>query len=168
MDTDSVSDLHHHDRRRKGICSIYQARKAFTVCPIGPPTCFPLFRHPPDRDIPVLNRQDVVVAPRSFPRSLAPLLPHGMHPPERRHAQRLLLPLLRRMRRTCPVAEGYGLASAFVDGDTFYAFARVGGRQLNDVTRFSSKDLNQETAVDTQENNTVQQTVCKGADGYVI
>lgn len=69
-------------------------------------------------------------------------------------------------------AEGYGLASAFVDGDTFYAFAsRWEDGNWNDVTRFSSKDLNQwETAVAiTQEDEHLfNSSVCKGADGYVM
>ncbi len=69
-------------------------------------------------------------------------------------------------------AEGYGLASAFVDGDTFYAFAsRWEDENWNDVTRFSSKDLNQwETAVaiPQEDEHLFNSSVCKGPDGYVM
>lgn len=69
-------------------------------------------------------------------------------------------------------AEGYGLACAFVHGDTFYAFAsRWEDGNWNDVTQFSSKDLVQwESSVSfVQENEHLfNSSVCRGADGFVM
>jgi len=69
-------------------------------------------------------------------------------------------------------AEGYGLASALVDGDTFHAFAsRWEEGNWNDVTWFSSKDLVQwETAVAIEQENEhlFNSSVCKGTNGYVM
>jgi len=69
-------------------------------------------------------------------------------------------------------AEGYGLASAFVEGDTFYAVAsRWVEGNWNDVTLFSSKDLKtwEERVIIQQENEHLfNSSLCKGPDGYVL
>lgn len=69
-------------------------------------------------------------------------------------------------------AEGYGLASCFVDGDTFYATAsHFADENWNDVTLFSSKDLKtwEQRVIVTQENEHLfNSSLCKGPDGYVL
>jgi alpha-L-fucosidase len=69
-------------------------------------------------------------------------------------------------------AEGYGLASPFVEGDTFYAVAsRFAEGDWNDVTLFSSRDLKQweQRVIVTQENEHLfNSSLCKGPDGYVL
>ncbi|MBX3175782.1 MAG: hypothetical protein KF886_00330 [Candidatus Hydrogenedentes bacterium] len=82
---------------------------------------------------------------------------------------------LRDARTNTPVArfaEGYGLASPFVDGDTFYAVAsRYEDANWNDVTLFSSKDLEtwEKRVIIAQENEHLfNSSLCKGPDGYVL
>jgi hypothetical protein len=69
-------------------------------------------------------------------------------------------------------AEGYGLASCFVDGDTFYATAsRFADANWNDVTLFSSKDLKtwEQRVIVTQENEHLfNSSLCKGPEGFVL
>lgn len=69
-------------------------------------------------------------------------------------------------------AEGYGLASAFVDGDTFHAVAsRWVEGDWNDVTLFSSKDLKnweQRVIVHQENEHLFNSSLCKGPDGYVL
>ncbi len=69
-------------------------------------------------------------------------------------------------------AEGYSLASAFVNEGTFYAFAsRYAPDGWNDVTVFKSKDLQTwETQVAiTQENEQLfNSSVCRGPAGFVM
>jgi alpha-L-fucosidase len=69
-------------------------------------------------------------------------------------------------------AEGYGLASAFVHDDTFYAFAsRFADKNWNDVTVFSSKDLKQwdsRVAITQEDEHLFNSTVCAGPDGFVM
>ncbi len=69
-------------------------------------------------------------------------------------------------------AGGYGLASAFVDGDTFYAVAsRFEAGNWNDVTLFSSKDLKnweQRVIIQQEDEHLFNSTLCKGPDGYVL
>lgn len=69
-------------------------------------------------------------------------------------------------------AEGYGLASCFVDGDTFYATAsRFADENWNDVTLFSSKDLKtwEQRVIVTQENEHLfNSSLCKGPEGFVL
>ena len=69
-------------------------------------------------------------------------------------------------------AEGYGLASPFVDGDTFHAVAsRFADANWNDVTLFSSKNLEtwEQRVIVTQENEHLfNSSLCKGPDGYVL
>jgi hypothetical protein len=69
-------------------------------------------------------------------------------------------------------AEGYGLGSPFVDGDTFYATAsRFADANWNDVTLFASKDLKtwEQRVIVTQENEHLfNSSLCKGPDGYVL
>lgn len=69
-------------------------------------------------------------------------------------------------------AEGYGLASCFVDGDTFYATAsHFADENWNDVTLFSSKDLKtwEQRVIVTQENEHLfNSSLCKGPEGYVL
>ncbi len=181
VDTDSVSDLHY--TTTGDVKAYVQYTQAI---PEGihrlshwPADLFSAISPPlPDRDIPVLNRQDVVA------RDLCEV--SHVHWQGRLCRMECIRPgeggthsdyyLLLRDAETgeelARFAEGYGLASAFVDGDTFYAFAsRWEDGNWNDVTRFSSKDLNQwETAVAiTQENEHLfNSSVCKGADGYVM
>jgi hypothetical protein len=69
-------------------------------------------------------------------------------------------------------AEGYGLASAFVHGDTFYAFAsRWEEGNWNDVTCFSSRDLKawESTVAIVQENEHLfNSSVCRGPEGFAM
>jgi hypothetical protein len=69
-------------------------------------------------------------------------------------------------------AEGYGLASARVYDDVFYAFAsRFEDNNWNDVTVFSSKNLKEWTsAVIVQQENEhlFNSSVCQGSDGFVM
>ncbi|MCF6284593.1 MAG: hypothetical protein L3K26_05340 [Candidatus Hydrogenedentes bacterium] len=69
-------------------------------------------------------------------------------------------------------AEGYGLASAFVDGDTFYAVAsRFAEANWNDVTLFSSKDFKsweQRVIIQQENEHLFNSSLCKGPDGYVL
>jgi len=69
-------------------------------------------------------------------------------------------------------AMGYGLASAFVDGDTFHAVAsRFADNNWNDVTLFSSKDLEnweQRVIVEQENEHLFNSSLCKGPDGYVL
>lgn len=69
-------------------------------------------------------------------------------------------------------ATGYGLASAFVDGDTFYAVAsRFADANWNDVTLFSSKDFKtweQRVIIQQENEHLFNSTLCKGPDGYVL
>lgn len=69
-------------------------------------------------------------------------------------------------------AEGYGLASAFVYEDTFYAFAsRWEEGNWNDVTCFSSRDLehwDSATAITQENEHLFNSSVCRGADGFVM
>jgi hypothetical protein len=69
-------------------------------------------------------------------------------------------------------AEGYGLASAFVDGDTFYAVAsRWVEGNWNDVTLFSSSDLKnfeQRVIIEQENEHLFNSSLCKGPDGYVL
>lgn len=69
-------------------------------------------------------------------------------------------------------AEGYGLASCFVDGDTFYATAsRFADANWNDVTLFSSKDLKsweQRVIIQQENEHLFNSSLCKGPDGYVL
>lgn len=68
--------------------------------------------------------------------------------------------------------EGYGLPCAFVQGDTFYAFAsRNEDRDWNDVTMFWSNDLKtwKERVVVRQDNEHLfNSSVCAGPDGFVM
>jgi len=69
-------------------------------------------------------------------------------------------------------AEGYGLASAFVHEDTFYAFAsRWEEGNWNDVTCFSSRDLKawESTVAIVQENEHLfNSSVCRGPEGFAM
>ena len=69
-------------------------------------------------------------------------------------------------------ATGYGLASAFVDGDIFYAVAsRWVDGNWNDVTLFSSRDLQtfeQRVIIQQENEHLFNSTLCKGPDGYVL
>lgn len=69
-------------------------------------------------------------------------------------------------------AEGYSLACAFVENDTFYAFASCfEDNNWNDVTLFKSTDLKQwkSKVVIRQENEHLfNSSVCAGPEGYVM
>jgi hypothetical protein len=69
-------------------------------------------------------------------------------------------------------AEGYGLASAFVDGDTFHAVAsRFDAGNWNDVTLFSTRDFEnweQRVIIEQEKEHLFNSTLCKGPDGYVL
>ena len=69
-------------------------------------------------------------------------------------------------------AQGYGLASAFVDNGVFYATAsRFIDGDWNDVTLFSSKDLKnweQQVIVQQENEHLFNSSLCKGPDGYVL
>ena len=69
-------------------------------------------------------------------------------------------------------AEGYSLASAFVNDGTFYAFAsRYAPDGWNDVTQFKSKDLQtwESRVAVTQENEQLfNSSVCRGRAGFVM
>ena len=68
--------------------------------------------------------------------------------------------------------DGYGLASTFVDGNTFYTVAsRFADNNWNDVTLFSSNDLKTWTkqVIIKQENEHLfNSSLCKGPDGFVL
>lgn len=68
--------------------------------------------------------------------------------------------------------EGYGLACAFVNDNTFHAFAsRWEDNNWNDVTRFSSRDLRtwESSVVIAQEKEHLfNSSVCAGPDGFVM
>ncbi|MCZ7637031.1 MAG: hypothetical protein M5U12_13935 [Verrucomicrobia bacterium] len=69
-------------------------------------------------------------------------------------------------------AEGYSLACAFVEADTFHAFAaRFTPEGWNDVTRFTSRDLRhwESQVVIPQENEQLfNSSVCRGPAGFVM
>lgn len=69
-------------------------------------------------------------------------------------------------------AEGYSLASAFVEDDTFYAFgARFAPDGWNDVTLFRSRDLkhwDQRVAIPQANEQLFNSSVCRGPDGFVM
>jgi hypothetical protein len=69
-------------------------------------------------------------------------------------------------------AEGYGLASALVHDDTFYAFAsRFEDGNWNDVTMFSSRDLKtweQQVAIVQENEHLFNSSVCVGPEGFVM
>lgn len=69
-------------------------------------------------------------------------------------------------------AEGYGLASAFVDGDTIHVTAsRFADNDWNDVTLFSSKDLKtweQRVIIQQEDEHLFNSSLCKGPEGYVL
>jgi len=75
-------------------------------------------------------------------------------------------------RQLARFATGYGLASAFVHRNTFYAFAsRFAGGGWNDVTLFKSKDLAHWTShtVITQEGEHLfNSSVSRGKEGFVM
>ena len=69
-------------------------------------------------------------------------------------------------------AYGYGLASVFVEGDTFYAVAsRFVDKNWNDVTLFSSKDFktwDKRVIVKQENEHLFNSSLCKGPVGYVL
>ncbi len=70
-------------------------------------------------------------------------------------------------------AEGYGLASAFVHDDTFYASASRWGddNSWNDVTIFKSKDLQtweSKLAIQQEKESLFNSSVCAGPDGFTM
>ncbi len=69
-------------------------------------------------------------------------------------------------------AEGYGLASIFVDGNTCYAVAsRFEDSNWNDVTLFQSNDLEhweQRVIINQENEHLFNSSLCKGPDGYVL
>lgn len=70
-------------------------------------------------------------------------------------------------------AEGYSLCSAFVQGDTFYAFAsRFEKDNWNDVTVFWSKDLktwdSRVAIAQRADEHLFNSSVCAGPDGFVM
>lgn len=70
-------------------------------------------------------------------------------------------------------AEGHSLACAFVEGDTFHAFAsRFADNNWNDVVHFQSKDLKEwgsSVAIRQQKGEHLfNSSVCRGVDGYVM
>lgn len=69
-------------------------------------------------------------------------------------------------------AEGYSLASAFVNDGTFYAFAsRYAPDGWNDVTLFKSKDLQtweSRVALTQEKEQLFNSSVCRGRDGFVM
>jgi hypothetical protein len=70
-------------------------------------------------------------------------------------------------------AEGYGLASVLVAGDTLHAFASRRGPDgsWNDVTHFSSQDLrhwDHGVAIQQQGEHLFNSSVCATDDGYVM
>lgn len=75
-------------------------------------------------------------------------------------------------RRLGRLAEGYGLASAFVHKDSLYVFAsRYEGNDWNDVTVFKSQNLRDWTssiAVRQEQEHLFNSSVCAGPDGFVM
>lgn len=69
-------------------------------------------------------------------------------------------------------AEGYSLASAFVNDGTFYAFAsRYAPDGWNDVTLFKSKNLQtweSRVALTQEKEQLFNSSVCRGRDGFVM
>lgn len=69
-------------------------------------------------------------------------------------------------------AEGYSLASAYIENDTFYVFAsRFENDNWNDVTLFKSTDLinwEMKKVIEQENENLFNSSVCKGSDGYIM
>ena len=75
-------------------------------------------------------------------------------------------------RQLARFAEGYGLASAFVEGSTLYVFAsQFAAGNWNDVTAFKSKDLQhwtQKVAITQEKEHLFNSSVCRGKNGFVM
>jgi hypothetical protein len=69
-------------------------------------------------------------------------------------------------------AEGYGLASAFVERGVFHAFAsRFENNDWNDVTMFRSRDLKtwtERVVIRQEREHLFNSSVCRGRDGFVM
>ncbi len=69
-------------------------------------------------------------------------------------------------------AEGFGLASMHVEGETLHAFAsRFENNDWNDVTHFKSEDglsWASSLAITQEQEHLFNSSVCKGSDGYLM
>jgi predicted GH43/DUF377 family glycosyl hydrolase len=69
-------------------------------------------------------------------------------------------------------AEGYSLASAHIENDTFYVFAsRFDENNWNDVTMFKSSDLKnweKKIVIEQDKEHIFNSSVCKGPNGYAM
>jgi len=69
-------------------------------------------------------------------------------------------------------AEGYSLASAHIENDTFYVFAsRFEDNNWNDVTMFKSSDLKNwemKKVIEQDDEHIFNTSVCKSPNGYVM